>query len=82
MVSINFTQKQNTKTETPKHETLNNTLVCRNEVLSSKLPISTWKLDANHTHHLHKVKTCQDKRIILYEGSKLEINTPERYLEQ
>ena len=52
--------------ETPEHKTLNNTLVLRNEVLNS-----TWKLDANHTPHIHKAEIHQDKRIILYEGSKL-----------
>ena len=66
-VSINFTQRPNTETETPKHKTLNSTLVCRNEVLNS-----TWKLDANHAPHIHKAKIRQDKRIILYGGSKLE----------
>ena len=47
MVSVNFTQRSNTETKTPEHKTLNNTLVCRKEVLSS-----TWKLDANHAPSL------------------------------
>ena len=46
-VSVNFTQRLNMETKTPKHKTLNNTLVCRNKVLSS-----TWKLDANHAPSL------------------------------
>ena len=53
--------------ETPEHKTLNNTLVLRNKVLNS-----TWKLSANHAPYIHKAEICQDKRIILYEGSKLE----------
>ena len=43
-VSVNFTQRPNTETETPEHKTLNNTLVLRNEVLNR-----AWKLSANHT---------------------------------
>ena len=67
IVSINFTQRPNTETETPEHNTLNNTLVLRNEVLNS-----TWKLSANHAPYIHNAEIRQDKRIILYEGSKLE----------
>ena len=44
IVSTNFTQRPNTKTETPEHKTLNNTLVTTNEVLSI-----TWKFSVNHT---------------------------------
>ena len=42
-VSINFTQRLNTEMETPKHKTLNNTLVPTNKVLST-----TWKLSKDH----------------------------------
>ena len=42
-VSIYFTQRPNTETETPKHKTLNNALVPKNKVLST-----TWKLSINH----------------------------------
>ena len=60
-VSINFTQRPNTETETTKQKVLNNTPVLRNEVLSS-----TWKLSANHAPYIHKTEICQDKRIILF----------------
>ena len=43
-VSVNFTQRPNTETETLEHKTLNNGLVLTNEVLST-----TWKLSVNHT---------------------------------
>ena len=66
-VSVNFTQRLNTEMETPKHRTLNNTLVLRIKVLNS-----TWKLSANHAPYIHKAEIHQDKRIILYEGLKLE----------
>ena len=42
-VSVYFTQRLNTETETPEHKTLNNALVPKNEVLST-----TWKLSVNH----------------------------------
>ena len=41
-VSINFMQRPNTETKTPKHKTLNNALVTMNEVVSI-----TWKLSVN-----------------------------------
>ena len=44
IVSASSTQKPNTETETPKHESLNNALVATNKVLSI-----TWKLSVNHT---------------------------------
>ena len=53
--------------ETPEHKTLNNALVLRNEVLNS-----TWKLSASHTPYIHKAEICEDKRNILFKGSKLE----------
>ena len=43
-VSINFTQRPSMEMKTPKHKTLNNTLVPANEVLSI-----TWKLSVNQT---------------------------------
>ena len=60
-VSINFTQRSNTETETTEQKALNNTPVLRNEVLSS-----TWKLSANHASYIHKAEIHQDKRIILF----------------
>ena len=42
-VSGYFMQRLNMETETPKHKTLNNALVPKNEVLSI-----TWKLSVNH----------------------------------
>ena len=39
-VSVYFTQKPNTETETPKHKTLINTVVPKNEVLSITLKLS------------------------------------------
>ena len=50
IVFTRFTQRPNTKTETPEHKTLNNALVTTNKVLSI-----TWKLSVNyapsHTQH-------------------------------
>ena len=66
-VSIKFTQNPTTETETSKHKTINNALANRNEVLSR-----IWKLSRDHAPFIHKTETCQDKRIILYEGLKLE----------
>ena len=42
-VSASFTQGPNAEMETPKHKTLNNTLVNTNKVLSI-----TWKLNVDH----------------------------------
>ena len=42
-VSIHFAQRPNMEAKTPKHKTLNNALVKRNEVLSI-----TWKSSINH----------------------------------
>ena len=55
------------ETETPEHKTLNNALVATNKVLSI-----TWKLSVNHAPHIHNTEIAQDKRIILFKGSKLE----------
>ena len=51
VVSTNFMQRPNMETETPKHKTLNNTLVTTNEVLSI-----TWKFSVNHapSHTQHR----------------------------
>ena len=51
IVSANFTQRPNTKVETPEHKTLNNALVTTNEVLSI-----TWKFSTNHapSHTQHR----------------------------
>ena len=65
-VSIYFMQEPNTEMETPKHKTLNNTLVPTNEVLST-----TWKLSVNHTPS-HITERHQDSKTILTQGSKLE----------
>ena len=67
-VSIHFTQRPSTKTETTEHKTLNNTLVKRNEVLTR-----IWKLSQDYAPFIHKTVTHQDKQIILYEGSTLEL---------
>ena len=67
MVSANFMQRPNTKMETPKHKTLNNTLVTTNEVLSI-----TWTFSVNHAPHIHNMEIARDNRIILSKGSKLE----------
>ena len=66
-VSIKFTQKPTSEMGTTEHKTLNNALVNRNEALTR-----IWKLSRDHTPFIHKTETCQDKRIILYEGLKLE----------
>ena len=66
-VSIYFMQRPNTETETPKHKTLNNTLVPMNEVLST-----TWKLSVNHAPHIPNTERHQDTKTILSQGSKLE----------
>ena len=63
-VSVNFTQRPNMEMETTEHKTLNNTLVLRNEVLSS-----TWKLSANHAPYIHKAEI---KGSFYFKGSKLE----------
>ena len=54
IVSASFMQRTNMETETPKHKTLNNTLVTTNEVLSM-----TWKVSVNHapSHTQHENST-------------------------
>ena len=67
-VSINFTQRPNTETNTPEHKTLNNALVTTNEIISI-----TWKLSINHAPpHIHNTKIHQDSKTILSQGLKLE----------
>ena len=66
-VSVEFTKKTEHITETTKHKTVNNILVNNNKVLTM-----LWKLSQDHAPFIHKTGEPQDKRIILYEGSKLE----------
>ena len=62
--------------ETAKHKTVNNTIVNKNEVLTT-----LWKLSQDHTPFIHKTGEHKDKRIILYKGSKLELQHTRKTLE-
>ena len=68
--------KTDHKTETAEHKTVNNTILNKNEVLTT-----LWKLSQDHTPFIHKTGEPKDKRIILYEGSKLELQHTRKTLE-
>ena len=74
-VSVHFTQRLNTETETPEHKTLNNTLVFRNEVLNS-----TWKCKPHLPTYI-KPKYIRIRGSFYMRDQNEKINTPERHLE-